>query len=289
MAKKINFSTALQTVNYQDAIKRAITDPNEIPKFMSSIISVVSTNPDLEECDYGTILSAALCGYALKLPPSPQIGRFYMVPFNDTKHGRKVATFILGYKGYIQLAKNSGYYKQIVVVEVKKGEFIKWDPFTETFSGRYIEDPIKRDASETVGYFAYIEEHSGFVKRMYWPKEKMIAHAVKYSKAYAKDKKKGTSFSFWSTNFDDMAKKTMLRQIISKWGSMSTDMQRAYIADSSVVDLNGEPEYYPENTVVDAEGSTVETNDESLPLPPEDDFYADTPFSDNAPLSLNDV
>ena len=90
-------------------------------RFISSIISAVQTTPALQECSNQSILSAALLGEALKLSPSPQLGQFYMVPFDNKKKGYKEAQFQLGYKGYVQLAERSGYYKKINVLAIKQG------------------------------------------------------------------------------------------------------------------------------------------------------------------------
>jgi len=216
------------------------------PRFISSIISAVTVNPDLADCDYSTIISAALLGEALKLSPSPQLGQYYLVPFEDTKNGRKVATFVLGYRGYIQLAIRSGYYKKINVLPIKEGELVKFDPLSEEIEVNLIEDDSIREQTPTIGYYAMFEYLNGFRKAMYWSREKMEAHALRYSKGYAADKKKGTAWTFWSKDFDGMAMKTMLRQLISKWGIMSIEMQQAYEADAAVIREDGGAENYPD-------------------------------------------
>ena len=204
---------------------------------------MVSTNPLIEECDASTILSAALCGHALGLAPSPQLGQYYLVPFNDRKNDRKVATFVLGYRGYIQLAIRSGQYKKLIVTEIKEGELIRWDPLTEDIEIKPILDEERRKVTETIGYYAMFRYINGFEKVIYWPKEKMKAHALQYSAGYANDIKRGWTNTFWSKDFDSMAKKTMLRQLISKWGVMSVEMQNAYVADNHVMNDDGTPDY----------------------------------------------
>ena len=117
-----------------DAIKHRINEMvggRDGQRFITSIISAVSTNPALSECEHSTILSAAMLGESLKLSPSPQLGQYYMVPFKDKKRGCKVAQFQLGYKGYIQLAIRSGYYKKLNVLAIKQGELIRFDPLEE--------------------------------------------------------------------------------------------------------------------------------------------------------------
>ena len=241
--QKPKFSAMIQTPQYQKSLQNSLSNPKEIQKFTAAITSVVATNPDIEECDPTTILSAALCGHALGLAPSPQLGQYYLVPFNDTTNDRKVATFILGYRGYIQLAIRSGQYKKLIVTEIKEGELIRWDPLTEDIEIKPILDEERRKVAETIGYYAMFRYMNGFEKVIYWSKEKMEAHALTYSRGYAKDLRKGSNKTFWSKDFDAMAKKTMLRQLISKWGVMSVEMQNAYTADNHVINDDGTPDY----------------------------------------------
>ena len=233
-------------------------------RFMTSIISAVSNTPGLQECEYGSIVSAALLGETLKLSPSPQLGHYYMVPFR-VKTGRKdekgqdiyikKAQFQMGYKGYVQLAIRSGKYKKINVLAIKEGELIKYDPLTEDLEVNLIEDDEIRENTPTIGYYAMFEYHEGFRKTLYWSKKKMLAHADKYSPAFDKEIYKKIQdgqipqkdlwkySSFWYKDFDGMAYKTMLRQLISKWGIMSIDMQEAYTKDMAEIKENGEFEY----------------------------------------------
>lgn len=159
-------------------------------KFITSLISLVSNNPMLAECEHSTILSSALLGESLKLSPSPQLGQYYMVPFNDNKNGRKVAQFQIGYKGYIQLAMRSGQYRDLDVIEVREGEYKGKDAFTGKARVEFIEDDNERLKLPIIGYFAYFELLNGFRKSIYWTKEKMEQHALTYSQAYKTDVKK---------------------------------------------------------------------------------------------------
>lgn len=206
-------------------------------RFITSIITAVGTNPALMDCDYSSILSAALLGESLNLSPSPQLGHFYMVPYKNNKRGVSEAQFQLGYKGYIQLAIRSGQYRDIDVISVKEGELIAYDPFTKKAEFEAIIDPIKREKAMTIGYFAYFTLLNGFTKQLYWTKEQMEAHARQYSPGYAGDLKRGTKYTFWSKDFDGMAHKTMIRQLISKWGIMSIDMTTGFSSDMSTVNI----------------------------------------------------
>lgn len=249
-----------------DAVKQRINQViggKDGQRFISAVISAVQTNPTLQECTNQSILSAALLGESLKLSPSPQLGQYYLVPFNDKDRG-KVAQFQLGYKGYIQLAIRSGQYKKLNVLAIKEGELVRFDPLNEEIEVKLIEDEEQREAAETIGYYAMFEYTNGFRKALYWSKNKMEAHALKYSQGYKNDKKKGTAYTFWSKDFDGMAYKTMLRQLISKWGIMSIDMASAIDADMTVINEDGTKDY------VDNDPDVIEMEPISEPDPEAD-------------------
>ena len=240
-----------------EAVKQNIAQvigPKEVQTFTSSLVSAVQTNPDLQKCTHVSLLSAALLGHSLKLPQSPQLSYFYLVPFNNTKKQATEAQFQLGYRGYIQLAIRSGQYKKLVVSEVKEGELINYDPITEELEFKAISDG-GRDKLPTIGYYAKLELINGFVKELFWSKEKMELHAETYSQSYKSDKKKGYNMSFWSKDFDAMAKKTMLRQLLSKWGIMSIDMITAYDKDMAVIDEGGNGIF--EDNIIDEPATEV--------------------------------
>ena len=235
-----------------DGVKRKIGEIIAGKKgdgFITSIVACVSNNPALAGCDNSTILSAGLQGAALDLSPSPALGHFYMVPFEDRKNSRTVATFQIGYKGYIQLAIRSGQYRRINVIAIKDGELVSWNPLTEDLYTKLIDDDNVREGTPTTGYYAMFELTNGFIKTMYWSRAKMEAHALKYSKGYAA--KKG--YTFWEKDFDGMAFKTMLRQLLSKWGVMSIELQRAFESDMSVLNQDGRPDYIdnPTSDIID--------------------------------------
>ena len=228
--QRMTFSMAVNSTGYQKLINSTIKDPNKAQRFVTAITSAVAVNPLLQDCDPATILSGALLGESLGLSPSPQLGQYYLVPFNNTKKGCKEAQFQLGYKGYIQLALRSGYYKRLNVFSVKAGELKAWNPITEELELEMIEDDEVREKTASVGYVATFTYVNGFTKTIYWSRKKMEAHALRYSKGYAA--KKG--YTFWEKDFDAMAYKTMLRQLISKWGIMSIDLQTAFEQDNVV-------------------------------------------------------
>ena len=146
-------------------------------------------------------------------------------------------------KGMLQLAIRSGQYKKINVLDIKEGELIKYDPLNEEIEVNLIEDEVDRENAKTIGYYAMFELVNGFRKSLYWSKEKMEKHAQRYSKGYASDIRKGNKYTFWSKDFDGMAFKTMLRQLISKWGIMSIELQTAYERDMTATTETGEVVY----------------------------------------------
>ena len=245
-AQKPKFSMVIKSDTYQNLIKQTLGNPKKAERYTAAIMSAVATNPQLQNCEAKTILSGSLLAESLNLAHSPQLGQYYLVPFKvKAKNGipeHYDAAFILGYKGYIQLAARSGNYKHINVMEIKEGELVSYNPFNDEVELK----PI----TPTIGYYAMFEYTNGFKKVIYWSKAQMLAHADRYSPAFNKasyekllngeipDRDLWKYSSFWYKDFDGMAKKTMLRQLISKWGVMSTDMVQALDTDNSVIKID---------------------------------------------------
>ena len=276
IAQRPKFSALITTAGYQKMINNTLQDPERAKRFVASITSAVAANPALQECEAPSILSGALLGESLNLSPSPQLGQYYLVPFKNSKKNCMEASFILGYRGMIQLALRSGQYKRLNVMALKAGELVKFDPLTEEIEVNLIEDEAEREKMPSTGYVATFEYLNGFRKTIYWSKEKVMRHADKYSQAFSAEATtvngKGgrvynkVSFedyqagnypksdewlysSHWYKDFDGMAFKTLLRQLITKWGIMSIDMQKAFEEDKmeadheyvEAVDTNTEP------------------------------------------------
>lgn len=239
VAQKPKFSVQIQSTSIQNLINNTLGDKQRAARFVGAISSAVATNPALQECDANTIITAGLVGEALNLSPSVQLGQYYIVPFKDNKNNRTVAQFQLGYKGYIQLAIRSGQYKKLNVLPIKAGELVSFNPLTEEIVVNLIQDERQREQAETIGYYAMFEYINGFTKAIYWSREKMEAHAQRYSKGYAAHK----GYTFWEKDFDAMAMKTMIRQLISKWGIISIDIQKAYESDMAVIGNDMKPTY----------------------------------------------
>lgn len=253
----------------------SIVGEKDTQRFISSVVSAVQTNPELSKCTNASIVSAALLGHSLNLPQSPQIGMFYMVPFKNKKkvqdeNGKETtvevheATFQLSYRGMLQLAMRSGQYKAINVTDIREGEVASYNPIEDVYEFTPETDMNKRMELKVIGYYAYFEMINGFKKGIYWTKEQIENHAKKYSAAY----RNGWN-SLWKSDFDAMAKKTMLRQLISKWGIMSVEMERAYVGDQAVIREDGTPDYIdnvpdePEKAVDVLDVEAKETTDEA--------------------------
>lgn len=299
--KKMTFGMAITSKGYQKLINDTLQDPKKAQRFTAALTSAVAVNPTLSLCTPASILSAALLGESLGLSPSPQLGQYYMVPFDvavKDENGRPVyardpetgeylyetnqrtgksykiqvkekkAQFQLGYKGYIQLALRSGYYKRLNVMSIKAGELIRYDPLTEEIDVHLMEDELARERAQSIGYVAMFEYHNGFKKVLYWSRQKMEAHALRYSKGYAAK----SGYTFWEKDFDAMAYKTMLRQLISKWGIMSIDLQTAFEQDTVVEDQN-------DNGYIDMAAPSLEPATDMPQLPDEPD-EEETPVID---------
>jgi len=188
--------------------------------FLASVIDLYNNDRSLQACNANEVLMEAFKAATLKLPINRQLGFCFIVPFKDNRLGKTVPTFQLGYRGYVQLCMRTGAYKIINAGPVFTGEFIGENRLTGEIdlTGTKINDQI-------VGFFAYLQTINGFGKGIYWPVEQMNAHAKRYSKSY------GTSASPWTSNYSEMATKTILRNLLSKYGVMSVEMQNAYIAD----------------------------------------------------------
>jgi len=267
---KANTKMGMTAYLTQDAVKDQINNViggKNGTRFITAIISAVNNNEQLQQCTNQSILSAALLGESLNLSPSPMLGYYYLVPFNDKNKG-KVAQFQIGYKGLIQLAIRSGQYKKINVMAIKEGELEYFDPLNEDIKvNLMVSDWNAREKAKTIGYYATFELTNGFKKSIYWSKEQMEAHAEQYSMGYKA--KKG--YTFWEKDFDAMAYKTMLRQLLSKWGIMSTEMMSAIDSDEAVINEDGTKTYVETEEIIDAPAAEPkQEKKEPAPAPAED-------------------
>lgn len=273
MQKKseVGFTAYLTREAVKNQITKVVGGKNST-RFISNIISAVQINPQLQECTNNSILSAALQAESLKLPPSPQLGFVWMVPFNNKKKGVKEAQFIVSAKGYKQLAMRSGQYIDIDCIYIKEGEYKGRDKYTGKQKFEFIEDDDERESLPVIGYLAYLETKDGFKKQLYWSKSKMEKHADKYSQAFslkaAKLLEEGKIpqnelwkySSYWYTSFDEMAEKTMIKQLLSKWAMLTPDIADALESDNTTISEDGNRNYIEvESPALSAEIPTVDT------------------------------
>ena len=210
----------LSLASTQQLMQEVLHDNRE--SFVASLIDLYSSDAYLQKCNPGAVMKEALKAVSLKLPINKALGFAWIIPYNDNKSGQTLPQFQLGYKGYIQLAMRTGAYKTMNMDNVYEGELRVVNRLTGEIdlNGERISDKV-------IGYFAYIETVNGFSKTLYWTVEKVISHAKKFSKSY------NSGAAIWKQNFDEMAQKTVMRNLIAKWGVMSIDLQRAIDLDNA--------------------------------------------------------
>jgi recombination protein RecT len=212
-------------------------------QFLASISSLVTSQVNFNGVDPNTIMSSAMVAATLDLPINPNLGFAYIIPYNS-KNGKQ-AQFQIGYKGFLQLALRSGQFKTINATEVYEGEIIGLNRLT----GELTLDQEKKKSDTIVGYAAYFRLVNGFEKTLYMTEDQITAHAEKFSKSYGSDN------SIWKKDRHSMALKTVLKMLLSKYGILSVNMQKAIEVDQAVINNDGNAEY------VDAvEDTTAEPN-----------------------------
>lgn len=203
---------------------------NRTPQFVSSIVSLVNAEPNLQKAFYEapvTILQASLKAATFNLPIDQNLGYAYIVPFNNTvknsdgtSHKRMEANFIMGWKGMHQLALRTGVYEVINVTDVREGELKSYNRLTEEIEIDFIEDEEDREKAKIIGYVGYYRLINGTKKTIYMTKQQIEKHERKHRKGQWMGKG-------WRDDFDAMALKTVYRKLIGKWGIMSIDYQKA--------------------------------------------------------------
>lgn len=216
------------------------------PQFTTTLMAALNSNKALNNCEPQSVVTAALTAASMDLPINQNLGFAYLIPYKN-KDG-DVCQFQMGYKGFIQLAQRSGYYKTINATEVREGEIAKIDRLSGEIEFEWIEDDKEREKAKVVGYVAYFKLLNGFEKSLYWSVEKCKAHATRFSKSF----KYGGGL--WKDDFESMAIKTVLKQLISKYGPLNTQLQEAITKDQTI---NGEyidnPDYSEPITIENAE------------------------------------
>lgn len=281
---------SLQAYLRSGAVQKTIADSiggDNAGNFTTSLLSVVNTNPVLQDCPPESVIKAAITAAAMKLPIDPNLGFAYIIPYNNKKKVKKTiqkpdgssfetttetwvteAQFQLGYKGFIQLAQRSGQFQRINATDVREGEYQGIDRRSGELNIVWEEDDAKREKSKVIGYLGYFRLLNGFEKELYMSVDELNKHGKKYSKSFAK------GYGLWKDQFDVMAKKTVLKLLISKYGALSTSLQEAIKADQASVEEDGykyidnddkKPETPSKNAPI--EGEVVEPPAEKTPAP----------------------
>lgn len=243
---KPKFSSVISSDAYKKLINNTLSDPKRVVRFVATLTSAVATIPKLQTCDHNTIISSALVGESLNLSIAPGLGQFYLIPFEDRRNNRTVCTAQIGVNGYKQLAMRTGQYLDIDAIEVRKGEYKGRDKFTGKPTFEFVSDDDVREELPIIGYLAYFELLNGFKKSIYFSQEKMLKHADKYSQAFSREayekilagKMDASEMwkykSPWYDSFTGQSLKTVLKQLLSKWGILSTELVDAIRADQGV-------------------------------------------------------
>lgn len=208
--------TALNAESVQEQFRNALQD--SAPLFVASLIDIYASDKNLQECEPGAVIMEALKAATLRLPINKNLGFAYIVPYRNK--GKAEPQMQIGYKGLIQLAMRTGEYRYLNADVVYEGELKSYDKLTG-----HLDLNGERKSDKVVGYFAYLQLLNGFSKAVYWTKDQVIEHAKRFSKSYS------SQFSPWQTDFDAMALKTVLRNLITKWGIMSVEMVQAVDRD----------------------------------------------------------
>lgn len=222
--------------------------------FVNNVTALVANKAELQDCDPYTIMFAALKATALNLPIEPSLGMAHVIPFKNKKKGVKEAQFQLGYKGFQQLALRTGQFRTIHTTEVREGEIGKRNRLTGEIAFHFIDDDKERLGKPIIGYVNYFRLLNGYESTFYMSKEEVEAHAKRYSQTYKSNDEYTRSQSKWTTDFDDMSLKTVIKLNLSKNAPLSVELADAIRADQSVMRESGKYEYLdnePEN-VIDA-------------------------------------
>ena len=271
---KTNSGMDLKTIANQPAMIAKFRQVlgNRAEKYVSAIVTAANTNPNIKDCEPMSIMTFGMKAALLDLDPDPNFGYVAAVPY--VNKGKKQAQFQMGTKGFTVLAMRSGKYKNINTGEIYSDEFDGIDIITGEVKYHYVSGG-QRDQGDfdgIVGYFAYLEMTNGFKKTEYWSKEKVLAHAKRFSKSFNNGP--------WQTNFDAMARKTVLKYALNHYGLLSVEMMDAIKNDQSVQEnFDAKSEYVdnPENDSEEAVKTEEDKHESPAAKDAEDASYDEVP------------
>lgn len=265
----------------QENVKKKFAEVlgQKAPQFLASITTVIQGSAQLKKCDANSIMSAAFVAATYDLPIDSNLGFSAIVPYNESvfnpqtkqweKHPR--AQFQMMYKGFIQLAIRSGYYEKMNYAVVYEDELVSYNPITGEIE--FVTDfsrCTQRNNGETdkiAGYYAWFRLKTGFRQELYMSTAEVDNHAKKYSQSYRYDIEKKKSSSKWTTDFEAMALKTVIKLLLSKWGILSVDMQRAIQDDQKVYDEEGNGSYGDNKPDIDEVQDAFEVSGQEIEEP----------------------
>lgn len=211
--------------------------------FVNNLTALVANNANLQACEPYTVMFAAMKATALDLPLDNSLGFAYVIPYKDNKKNITVAQFQIGYKGFVQLSLRTNQFALIPhATDVRKGEFVGCNRLTGEYEFKFIEDEEERQKLDVIGYVSYFKLLNGASSTLYMTKTEMEAHAMRYSQTYRSNNDYIKRSSKWSTDFDKMALKTVLKLNLSKNAPLSVELADAIKVDQAVM-LNSEKEY----------------------------------------------
>ncbi len=214
----------------QEKIKELVG--KNAPAFTASVLQIVNSNSMLVDADPKTVFSAACMAATLNLPINNSLGFAYIVPFNNRKENKVEAQFMIGWKGYVQLAQRSGQFSRIAATPVYDGQMLSENPLLG-----YEFDWTVKPQGDPIGYVAFFKLINGFTAELYMSKDDIQKHANKYSQTARK------GFGVWKDQFDSMALKTVLKLLLSKQAPLSIEMQQAMTSDQGVINQDGDVSY----------------------------------------------
>lgn len=218
-------------------------------EFVNNCTALVANNVNLQKCEPTTIMFAALKATALDLPLDQNLGFAYVIPYENKKEQKSVATLQFGYRAYVQLAIRSGQFQRIHVTDVRQGELVGRDRRTGEMKFNWIEDEAARLKAPIVGYLGYFRLINGYEKESYWSVDELKEHGMRYSQTFSSKYENVRNQSKWTTDFDMMCRKTVLKLMLNKGDApLSVQVQQAIKFDQSVIrDENDKPEYIDNN------------------------------------------
>ncbi|MGL4484231.1 MAG: recombinase RecT [Anaerovoracaceae bacterium] len=250
------FNQAITNPKWQDYLQQVLGDRKA--SFVNNIIALVANNKALQECVPATLIYAAIKATALNLALDQNLGYAYVIPYKNSKEGIIEAQFQLGYKGFIQLALRSGQFKVINSTDVREGELIKRDYLTGKIIFDWCENDTNRLNKKIIGYVSFFELSNGYKSTLYMSVLELEQHGLKYSQTYKNSNSYVKNNSKWVTDFDAMAKKTVLKLNLNKNAPLSVEMQNAILVDQAVIGDNEKLKYVDNNQqlVIDEKQAT---------------------------------